>query len=222
MLKALYAILRRDLLLAWRHPGELLDAWLFFILIVCLFPLGSRPEAELLRQFAPAIIWIAALLATLLSLERIFRSDVNDGSLEQFLLSPQPLTVLVLGKVIAHWFSSGLLILLASPVLGMALGMPSSALPILMLSLLLGTPILSLLGAIAVALTSGLRGAGMLLPLLLLPLYTPVLIFGAHAVQAAAEGLPTQGALTMLAALLMLALSLAPMAISAALRISAE
>ncbi|MGB1580165.1 MAG: heme exporter protein CcmB, partial [Nevskiales bacterium] len=214
--------LRRDLLLAWRHPGELLDAWLFFILIVCLFPLGSRPEGEMLSHFAPAIIWVAALLATLLSLERIFRSDVADGSLEQFLLSPQPLTLMVLGKVTAHWLSSGLLILLASPLLAIALGLPAETLPVLMLSLLLGTPILSLVGAIAVALTSGLRGAGMLLPLLLLPLYTPVLIFGAHAVQAAAEGMPSEGALTMLAALLMLALSLAPLAIAAALRISAE
>lgn len=222
MLRAFLALLRRDLLLARRHPGELLDAWLFFVLIVCLFPLGTRPDAVMLQSFAPAIIWIAALLATLLSLERIFRSDFADGSLEQVLLSPQPLVVLVMAKVLAHWLSSGLLLLIASPILATALGLPASAIPVLLASLALGTPILSLVGAIAVALTSGLRGAGLLLPLLLLPLYTPVLIFGSHAVQAAAEGMTASGPLTMLAAMLMLALSLAPLAIAAALRIANE
>ena len=222
MLRAAGAMLRRDLLLALRHPGELLDAWFFFVLIVCLFPLGTRPDAALLQTFAPAIIWIAALLATLLSLERIFRADSADGSLEQILLSPQPLVVLVLAKVLAHWLSSGLLLIIASPLLAIALGLPESAIPVLILSLLMGTPILSLVGAIAVALTAGLRGAGLLLPLLLLPLYTPVLIFGSHAVQAAAEGLTASGPLTMLAAMLTLAFTLAPLAIAAALRIANE
>lgn len=222
MLRAFQAVLRRDLLLAYRHQGELLDAWLFFVLIVCLFPLGMQPEPALLSEFAPAIIWIAALLATLLSLDRIFRSDFADGSLEQILLSPQPLTLLVLAKVLAHWISSGLPLIIASPLLALALGLPTSAIPVLMVSLGLGTPVLSLVGAIAVALTSGLRGAGLLLPLLLLPLYTPVLIFGSHAVKASAEGLPVQGPIYMLAAMFMLAVSLAPLAIAAALRIANE
>lgn len=216
------AMLRRDLLLALRHPGELLDAWFFFVLIVCLFPLGTRPDANLLQVFAPAIIWIAALLATLLSLERIFRADFADGSLEQILLSPQPLTVLVLAKVLAHWLSSGCLLILAAPLLALVLGLPWDVLPVLLLSLVLGTPILSLVGAIAVALTAGLRGAGLLLPLLLLPLYTPVLIFGAHSVQAAVEGSSATGPLYMLAAMLALAVTLAPLAIAAALRIANE
>jgi heme exporter protein B len=222
MLRASLAMLRRDLLLALRHPGELLDAWFFFVLIVCLFPLGTRPDANLLQAFAPAIIWIAALLATLLSLERIFRADFADGSLEQILLSPQPLTILVLAKVLAHWLSSGLLLMLATPLLALVLGLPWDALPVLLMSLGLGTPILSLVGAIAVALTAGIRGAGLLLPLLLLPLYTPVLIFGSHAVQAAAEGTSAAGPLYMLAAMLALAVTLAPLAIAAALRIANE
>ncbi len=222
MLRAAGAMLRRDLLLALRHPGELLDAWFFFVLIVCLFPLGSRPEAALLQAFAPAIIWIAALLATLLSLERIFRADYADGTLEQVLLGPQPLVPLVLAKVLAHWLSSGLLLMIASPLLAIALGMSPSAIPILLVSLALGTPILSLVGAIAVALTAGLRGAGLLLPLLLLPLYTPVLIFGSHAVQAAAQGMAVSGPLYMLGGMFMLAVSLAPLAIAAALRIANE
>ena len=222
MLSAFFAIIRRDLLLAIRHPGEVVDAWLFFILIVCLFPLGSRPNAELLATFAPAILWIAALLSTLLSLDRIFKTDFLDGSLEQLLLSPQPAAVLVAAKVLVHWLSSGFLLIIASPVLATFLGLPEKAIPVLMLSLLLGTPILSLIGAIAVALTVGLRGAGLLLPLLLLPLYTPVLIFGAHAVQAAATDMSASGPLYMLAGMLMLSLTLAPMGIAAALRISVE
>lgn len=222
MFSAAFAIMRRDLLLLWRHPGETLDAWLFFLLVVCLFPLGARPNAEYLVAFAPAILWVAALLSTLLSLERVFKSDFLDGSLEQLLLSPQPLTLLVLGKVAVHWLSSGALLILASPMLALVLGLPQPAVPVLMLSLLLGTPVLSLVGAIAVALTVGLRGSGLLLPLLVLPLYTPVLIFGSHAVQAAAEGLASTGPLYMLAAMLMLAVTLAPMGIAAALRISVE
>lgn len=222
MLRAFSSLLRRDLLLALRHPGEVVDAWLFFILIVCLFPLGTRPEAGLLSSFAPAIVWIAALLSTLLSLDRIFKTDFADGSLEQLLLSPYPTAWLVLAKVLVHWLSSGLLLILASPFLAMILGLPGEAVPVLMLSLLLGTPVLSLIGAIAVALTVGLRSAGLLLPLLLLPLYTPVLIFGAQSVQTAAMGMPSDGPLYLLAAMFALAVTLAPLAIAAALRISVE
>ncbi len=222
MLNAFLTLLRRDLLLAIRHPGEVVDAWLFFLLIVVLFPLGTRPEAGLLTALAPAIVWIAALLSTLLSLDRIFKTDFQDGSLEQLLLNPYPTTVLVGAKVLAHWLSSGLLLILASPLLAMMLGLPARAMPVLMLSLLLGTPVLSLVGSIAVALTVGLRGAGLLLPLLLLPLYTPILIFGAHAVQAAALGMSAEGPLYLMAAILALALTLAPLAIAAALRIAVE
>lgn len=222
MLRAFHALLRRDLLLAIRHPGEVIDAWLFFILIVCLFPLGTRPDEGLLSTFAPAIVWIAALLSTLLSLDRIFKTDFLDGSLEQLLLSPHSTSVLVLAKVAVHWLSSGLLLIVASPLLAIILGLPAQAIPVLMLSLLLGTPVLSLVGAIAVALTVGLRGAGILLPLLLLPLYTPVLIFGSHAVQAAATGMSAEGPLYLLAAILALSVTLAPLAIAAALRISVE
>ncbi len=222
MFSAFYALLRRDMLLAIRRPGEVVDAWLFFILIVCLFPLGTRPDEGLMAAFAPAIIWIAALLSTLLSLDRIFKSDFLDGSLEQILLCPQPVSILVIAKVLVHWVSSGLLLIIVSPLMAIILGLPAEAIPVLMLSLFLGTPVLSLVGAIAVALTVGLRGAGLLLPLLLLPLYTPILIFGSHAVQAAATGMSAEGPLYLLAAILLLAFTLAPLAIAAALRISVE
>lgn len=222
MFSAFMTLLRRDLLLAIRHPGEVVDAWLFFMLIVCLFPLGARPEEGLLANFAPAIVWIAALLSTLLSLDRIFKTDFLDGSLEQLLLSPHPTSVLVVAKVLGHWLSSGLLLIIASPLLALILGLPGKAVPVLMLSLLLGTPVLSLVGAIAVALTVGLRGAGLMLPLLLLPLYTPILIFGAHAVQAAATGMSAEAPLYLLGAICMLAITLAPLAIAAALRIAVE
>lgn len=222
MNRALFALFRRDFLLIWRHPAEVVDAWLFFILIVCLFPLGAKPNAEYLAAFAPAILWVAALLCTLLSLERAFKSDYQDGSLEQLLLSPYPLASLVIVKVLVHWLSSGGLLILISPVLAVILDLPERAIPVLMLSLLLGTPVLSLVGAIAVALTVGLRGSGILLPLLVLPLYTPVLIFGSHAVQAAAEGMSASGPLYLLGAMLMLALTLAPLGMAAALRISVE
>lgn len=222
LLAAFAALLRRDLLLGLRNRGEVLNAWLFFVIIVCLFPLGSRPESALLRQFAPAILWTAVLLAMLLSLERMLRSDLLDGSLDLLLLSPQPLPLLMLAKTSAHWLTSGALLIPVAPVLALALDLPLHCLPELVVSLLLGTPVLSLIGAIGVALTAGLRGGGVLLALLILPLYTPVLIFGAQAVAAAAQGLPVSGPLYMLAALLLLAITLAPWAAAAALRITAE
>ncbi|MGH8530257.1 MAG: heme exporter protein CcmB [Nevskiales bacterium] len=219
---AFLSLLRRDLLLGLRSRGELLNAWLFFVIVVCLFPLGSRPESALLREFAPAILWSAALLATLLSLERMLRSDLQDGSLDLLLLSPQPISVLVLAKTLAHWLTTGALLIPVAPVLALGLGLPLHCLPALVASLLLGTPVLSLVGAIGVALTAGLRGGGVLLALLILPLYTPVLIFGAQTVAAAAQGLPVSGPLYMLAALLLLSITLAPLAAGAALRITAE
>jgi heme exporter protein B len=218
--RAFFAVLRRDLLLAFRHRGELANPLLFFMIVVTLFPLGVSPEEPLLRKIAPGVIWIAALLAALFSLENMFRSDFDDGALEQMALSPHPLSVLVLAKVLAHWLVSGLPMLLMAPLLALFLAMPGQAVFALELTLLVGTPLLSLIGAIGVALTVGLRRGGILLTLLVLPLYIPVLIFATNAVSAAAAGMPVEGQLYFLAALLALALTLAPFATAAALRIS--
>jgi len=220
MIQAFYALMKRDLLLAFRHRGELANPLLFFLMIVTLFPLGVSPEVVLLRKIAPGVIWIAALLAALFSLESLFRSDFEDGALEQMLLSPQPLAVLVLAKVLAHWLVSGLPMLLMAPLLGLLLAMPDPAIAALELTLAIGTPLLSLIGAIGVALTVGLRRGGVLLTLLIMPLYIPVLIFATNAVTAAAAGMPIAGQIYFLASLLVLALTLAPLAIAAALRIS--
>jgi heme exporter protein B len=220
MFHAFLALLKRDLLLAFRHRGELANPLLFFLMIVTLYPLGVSPEVDLLRKIAPGVIWIAALLSALFSLENLFRSDFEDGALEQMLLSPQPLALLVLGKVLAHWLVSGLPMLLMAPLLGLLLSMSPPAIAALTLTLALGTPLLSLVGAIGVALTVGLRRGGVLLTLLVMPLYIPVLIFATNAVTAAAAGMPIAGQIYFLAALLVLALSLAPVAIAAALRIS--
>ena len=189
-------------------------------MIVTLFPLGVSPDVVLLRKIAPGVIWIAALLAALFSLESLFRSDFEDGALEQMLLSPQPLSLLVLAKVLAHWLVSGLPMLLLAPLLGLLMAMPQAAIAALELTLAIGTPLLSLIGAIGVALTVGLRRGGVLLTLLIMPLYIPVLIFATNAVTAAAAGMPIAGQIYFLASLLVLALTLAPLAIAAALRIS--
>ena len=220
LLGAFVALLQRDLLLAFRHRGELANPLLFFTMVVTLYPLGVSPEEELLRRIAPGVIWIAALLAALFSLENLFRSDFEDGALEQILLSAHPLSVLVLAKVLAHWLVSGLPMLFLAPLLGLLLAMPGRAIYALELTLALGTPLLSLIGAIGVALTVGLRRGGILLTLLVLPLYIPVLIFATNAVTAAGAGMPVSGQIYFLAALLVLALTLAPVAIAAALRIS--
>jgi heme exporter protein B len=219
---AFAGVLRRDLRLGLRQRSDLILPLLFFVMIVCLFPLGTRPEGQLLARYGPAILWIAALLSTLLAMERLFRSDFEDGSLEQILLSPYPTAWLVLAKLLAHWLSSGLLLVVISPLLALVLGLPPKVIPVLTLSLLLGTPVLSLIGAIGMALTVGLPRGGMLLALLVLPLYTPVLIFGANSVSAALDGLPVQGPMLLMAAMLVLALTLAPLAIAAALRRSVE
>ena len=222
MTAAFLALLRRDLLLGLRHRSDLVMPILFYALIVCLFPLGARPLTEGLQNIAPAILWVAALLSTLLASDRLFRTDLEDGSLDQVLLSPHPTALLVLAKVCAHWLSSGLLLVLISPLLALVLGLPPKVIPTLTLGLLLGTPILSLVAAIGVALTVGLPRGGLLLALLTLPLYTPVLIFGANGVAANVDGLPATGSLLLLAAMLALALTLAPIAIAAALRVSVE
>ncbi len=189
-------------------------------MVATLFPLGVSPEPTLLAILAPGVVWVAALLATLLAMDSLFRSDFEDGSLEQILLSPQPLFVVVLGKVLAHWMMTGLPLTLMAPLLGVMLFLPAEGMQGLMLSLLIGTPTLSLVGAIGAALTVALRKGGVLISLLVLPLYIPVLIFGTAAVEAALTGLPVGGHLALLGALLALGLALAPLAIAAALRIS--
>lgn len=212
--------LKRDMVLAFRRKSELVNPLIFFLIVVTLFPIGVSPEPQFLAELAPGLLWVAALLATLLSMESLFRADFEDGSLEQLLLSPQPLFMVVLAKVSAHWLMSGLALTLVAPVLAVMLFLPAEGMPGLMLSLLLGTPTLSLIGAIGAALTVGLRRGGVLISLLVLPLYIPVLIFGSSAVQAAITGLPLGGYFALLGALLALALALAPLATGAALRIS--
>jgi len=218
--QAFIELLKRDLRLAMRRRAEIANPLLFFVMVIVLFPLGVGAEPNLLERMSAGVVWVAALLAALLTLDSIVRSDFEDGTLEQLLLSAQPLSVMVLAKVVAHWLVTGLPLLLVAPLLAMLLGMKSEAMGTLMLSLLLGTPVLSLIGAIGVALTVGLRRAGVILSLLVLPLYVPVLIFGAAAVDAAASGLPVAGQLYILAAFLAMALSLAPVAAASALRIS--
>jgi heme exporter protein B len=218
--RAFALLLKRDLTLAMRHRAEMVNPLLFFILVTSLFPLGVGANPNLLQAIGPGVIWVAALLAALLSLDGIFRSDFEDGTLEQFLLSSHPVSILVLAKVLAHWLITGLPLLLVSPLLGVLLGLTGDGIRILMLTLLIGTPVLSLLGAVGVALTVGLRKGGMILSLLVLPLYVPLLIFAANAVDTATAGLPVTAHLLFISALLVLALSLSPPATAAALRIS--
>lgn len=207
-------------MLAFRQPGDWLHPLWFFAILVVLFPLGVDPEPRVLRVMAPGVIWIAALLAGLFSLEGLFRSDFDDGCLEQMVLSPEPLPLLVLGKVLAHWAVTGLPMLLFAPAFALFLSLPSRAILTLEWTLLVGTPVLSLVGAVGVALTVGLRRGGLLLTLLVMPLYIPLLIFATQAVGLSAADLPAGGALDALHALLFLALTLAPFAGAAALRIS--
>jgi heme exporter protein B len=220
--RAFFALLKRDLLLAYRHRNELFNPLFFFVLVVMLFPLGTTPEKNLLMTMAPGVIWVAALLASMLALDGLFRADYEDGTLEQLLISPHPLSVLVIAKILAHWLVTGLPMILLAPLLGLFMYLPSEGLGVLMLTLVLGTPVLSLVGAIGMALTVGLRRGGMLLSLLVLPLYIPVLIFSANAVDAHLADMAIRGQIYFLAAMLVLALTLAPLAVAAALRISLE
>ncbi len=219
---AFFATVRRDVLLALRRKSEVLTAIFFFVIVVSLFPLGIGPEPALLKKIAPGVLWVAALLATLLGLPRLFAADHLDGTLEQMALSPSPLAVLIAGKIAAHWLLCGLPLVLLAPLLGLQFGLDAQTLGILGLSLLLGTPLLSLIGAMGAALTLGVRGGGVLLALLILPLYIPALIFGAGAVEAQSAGLGVEGHLSLLAALLALAVFFAPWATTAALRIALE
>lgn len=222
MFKTFHAIVRRDLVLAVRHQSDLFSTLFFFVIVVSLFPLAIGPELETLRLIAPGVVWVAALLASMLALERMFAVDHADGTLEQMLLTPYPLALLVVGKVFAHWLVTGLPLVLMAPVLGLQYDLSLQALGVLLLSLLLGTPVLSLIGAIGAALTLGLRGGGVLVSLLVLPLTIPVLIFGAGAVEASVSGLGAEGHLSMLSAILVVSLFFAPLATALALRISSE
>jgi len=216
----LLSALRRELLLVFRHRNDIINPLAFFLMVAVLFPLGVSPDPTFLSEVAPGVIWVAALLACLLSVDGVFRTDYEDGSLEQMLVSSESLLVLVLAKVLAHWLVSGFCLALISPLVAMMFFLPEQGYFALIVSLLLGTPTLSLMGAIGAALTVALRKGGVLISLLVLPLYIPVLIFGAGTVQAGAMGLPIQGYLALLAAILVLSLMLAPFAISAALKIS--
>lgn len=222
MLKPFLAILMRDLSLARRRSSEAGLAVLFFILAAILFPLGIGPEANLLARSGPGLLWVTALLAVLLSLERLFQTDWEDGSLDLLLLTPLPLTLTVLAKCLAHWLLTGLPLVVASPVLALLLHVPPTAIGTLMLAMLLGTPTLSLIGAVGAALTVGARRGGVLLTLLILPLYIPVLIFGASAAESVVAGPGARPHLLILGAFLLAALPLAPWAAAAALRQAVE
>ena len=215
-------VYQRDLRTALRRPADTLTAVVFFVMVVSLFPLGVGPESALLRTMAPGVVWVAALLACTLPQARLFADDLQDGTLEQLLLSTHPLPMMVLGKIAAHWCGSVLLLVLESPLLALQIDLSASATSVLLLTLLLGTPVLSLVGAIGAALTLGLRGGGVLMSLLTLPLVIPVLIFGSGAVEAHNAGLGVGGHFSLLGALLLLSLFAAPLVTSAALRISME
>ncbi len=218
--QAFMLMLKRDLTIALRHKDDIFNPLLFFIIVVTLFPLGIGPEASTLSRIAPGIIWVAALLATLLSLDRLFKADFADGSLEQMMLLPQPLFIIVLAKIIAHWLITGLPLIFIAPVLAVLLHLNENSYGALMVTLLIGTPVLSFIGAIGVALTVGIKKGGVLLSLIVLPLYIPVLIFATSAIDTAAMNLPYSGQVAIIGALFFTSFTLAPFAVSAALKVS--
>lgn len=220
LFQAFLFLLKRDLIIAFRNRAEFFNPLLFFVMVITLFPLAVGADTVLLARIAPGVIWVAALLSSMLSLDSMFRSDFEDGTLEQIVLSAHPVSILVLAKVLSHWLVTGLPLLLVAPLLSQMLNMDDSALGILMLTILLGTPVLSLIGAIGVALTIGLKKGGIILSLLVLPLYVPVLIFAASAIEVTVSGFDATGQISMLLAFLFLALSLSPMATAAALKMS--
>ena len=222
MLASFALIVRRDLLVAVRRKDDVLNVLVFFVIVASLFPLGVGPEPNQLRAMAPGVVWVAALLAALLSLPRLFAADHVDGTLEQMLVAAHPLAAIVLGKVAAHWLVAGLPLALLAPLLGVQYDLPSGALGVLTLSVLIGTPVLSLIGAVGAALTLGLRGAGVLVGLLVLPLYIPVLIFGAGVVTASLAGLDPAPHLSLLGAFLAVSSFVGPWAACAALRVSLD
>lgn len=218
MTAAFLALVRRDLGLAWRQGGDTATAIAFFVLVVVLFPLGIGPSPGILARIGAGAIWIAALLAALLSLDQLLRADYEDGSLEQLLLGPLPPVLVIAAKCTAHWLAAGLPVAILAPLLALILAMPVETLPVMAAALLLGTPTLTVVGAVGAALTLGARRPGILLSLLLIPLYVPVLIFGVGAVDAAAAGLPVRPQLVLLGALLLFALATGPIAAAAAVR----
>ena len=223
MFRTFLVILRRDITLAMRRRTDVLTTLFFFVIVASLFPLGVGSEKTMLRFLGPGVVWVAALLASMLALERLFASDHADGTLEQMLLTPQPLSVLVLGKICAHWLLTGLPLVLVAPLIGLQYHLDGMPLVVMMLALLIGTPVLSLIGAIGAALTLGLRGGGILLSLLVLPLYIPVLVYGSGAVAVSSIDLAdVQPFMALLGAFLVLALAFSPLATAAALRISVE
>lgn len=215
----LIGIVRREILLTMRHPADLLNPLVFFVLVVSLFPLGISPSDEILREIAPGVIWVAALLATLLSMELMFKSDYEDGSLEQMSISPQPFMMLVGGKIIGQWLVSGLPLVLISPMLALMLSLGEEGIKAMFISLLLGTPTLSLLGSIGAGLTIGLKKGGVLIAILILPLYIPTLILGTHMIQVAEAGGTYTGEILWMSALLALSVGLAPFATAESIRI---
>jgi heme exporter protein B len=222
MWQAFWALVRRDVLLAWRRKSEGLSAVFFFVVVAALFPLGIGPDLNVLRNIAPGVLWVGALLSSMLALQRLFESDYRDGTLEQMVLSPISIPLLMGAKMMAHWLVSGLPLVLLAPILGLQFDLSGDALVTLTLALFLGTPILSLVGGIGAALTLGVRGGGVLLSLLVLPLFVPVLVFGAGAVEAQASGLGAQAHLSILMAMLLPAVFFGPIACTMALRIALE
>ncbi|REL28231.1 heme exporter protein CcmB [Thalassotalea euphylliae] len=218
--QAFMLTLKRDLIIAFRHKDEMINPLLFFVIVITLFPLGIGPQPNTLAKIAPGIVWVSALLATLLSLDRLFKADHSDGSLEQMLISPQPLFIFTLAKITAHWLLTGLPLILIAPLLAVMLHLPEQSYSALMLTLLLGTPVLSFIGAIGAALTVGIKKGGVLLSLIVLPLYIPVLIFATSAIDTASLSLPYNGQLAIIAALFFGSLTLAPFAVGAALKVS--
>ena len=220
LFQAFSAELQGDLKLAYRHKSSLFNPLLFFIMVAVLFAFGVGPESTVLSTLAPGVVWVAALLSSLLALDHLFREDYENGSLEQLMLSPHPNSALILAKIIVHWLITGLPLICISPFIAMMMQLPGQAYGTMLLSLLLGTPALSLIGSVGVGLTAGVKRSGLLLSLLVIPLFIPVLIFGASAVQAATVGLPSSGQLYLLGAFSMLSLVLAPFGAAAAIKIS--
>jgi len=222
LIAAMRLVMSRELTLAWRRWDEVAQPLIFYLVVTTLFPLATTPELAVLRTVGGGVLWVAALLSSLLALESVFRSDVEDGTMEQWVLSGQPLAWLLLAKVVAHWVLTGLPLVLVSPAVATALGLPSSVWPAVVMSLALGTATLSVLGGIGAALTVGVRRGSVLLSLLVLPLAMPLLVFGARAIEQALAGQSASGPLQLLAAMFFLAFSLGPLAMSAAMRISIE
>lgn len=222
MYQAFIFVLRKELLLAFRQKTDMVTVLFFFIIVSSLFPFAVGPELSILKIIGPGVVWVGALLCSLLALHRVFETDFNDGSLEHLVLSGEPLTVLVIAKVSAHWLITGLPVVIVAPLIGLQFGLPVDSLTILLITLLVGTPVLSLIGSIGAALTLGVRGGAALTSMLILPFYVPILIFGAGAVVADAQGLSIDGHFSILVAMLCLSVALAPLAIASAIKIALE